>query len=190
MTRSFSPWIDLPLALLIYAVLLASILYWVHGGKQQTIEKTLKTTRGITFRLGLVISCLVVGCYATNIAFWLASVIAMLLVLAVGAGEVLGILGLPFLGLGYLVKEFVLGFPELVLSPPEDRPAEVANIGCLAEFIGRHAMTTGPCRPQGEIEIDERRFPAISDSGVMIDAGKPLRVTGERNGSLLVRAIE
>lgn len=190
MTRSFSPWIDLPLALLIYAVVLASVFYWVHGDKQQIIEKTPKTTRGITFRLGLVISCLFVGCYATNIAFWFVGVIAVLLVLAVGAGDVLGILVLPFLGLGYLLKEFVLGFPELLLSPPDDRFVEVSSTGRFAEFLERLAITTGPCLPQGEIEIDEGRFPAISDSGMMIDSGKPVRVTGERNGSLLVRAIE
>ena len=104
-------------------------------------------------------------------------------------GNVLGIFGLPVLTVAIFVGEYILGFPGLILSPTERR-ALPAREPPSTPMLGRNAITFGPLRPQGEIEIDGQKFSASSDSGRMIDSGVAVRVTGIKNGNLLVSENE
>lgn len=173
----FSPWIDIPLAVLLYGGALFRILRWVHKPDQLTVKKTPETTRRAAFRLAIVILPLVLICYAVNIAFWLVVVIIPLI----------DLMGLPVLKLGYPIREFTLGFPELVLSPPDSvGQSPLAVDDPLDQYVGRTARATSSLCPQGTVEIDDLQLGATSASGLLISPGTTLHVTGMRDGQLLV----
>lgn len=125
-----------------------------------------------------------------DIAFWFVVVVAAVLVLAEFGVGALGIAGLPLIAFGYLIKGFVLGFPELILSPPQHPRSTPSDRSEIQKHVGRTSTTTAPLRPQGDITIDGRKFPASSDGGTMIESGKMVKVVGFRNGSLLVIETE
>jgi hypothetical protein len=184
---SFTPLIDVPLAVLVYGATLLGVLYWVHRTGQQGVKKTPQTTRRVASRLALLTACLLLVCYLVDFAFWIAALVAIVLVLATLAGGQLSALGLPLVLLAHLIKEYIMGFPELILDPPEPSNDSAADHDRLPALVGRSAIAAAELRPQGEIEIDGMRLPAASHCGKMIAAGMSLRVTGYRNGSLLVR---
>jgi len=181
----FTPIIDLPVLMFAFIATLAGTLYWVFQTEQDGVPKTGDAASRAAFRLSIVAGLMGVFCYLTGIAFWFVLIITAFLMLGVLAGDMLGIAGLPLVALGYLVKEYVLGFPELILSPKLGD----TNVGQTQEFhemVGRNAITTAPLRPQGDIVIDGQFFPASSDSGTLIDPGVAVFVVGSRNGNLLV----
>ena len=188
--RSFSPLIDIPLAVLAYAATLSGMLYWVHRTDQQSVQKTRGTTNRICSRLALVAVALVFACYVADSAFWIVALIVIALVIGASSGELLGILGLPFIALGYLINAYVMGFPGLVLEPPEGEIAPEPGQDQLLTLVGRYANAIGPLRPQGEIQIDGMRFSAMSDSGKMISQGTKVAVTGAQSGKLLARELQ
>ncbi|QDT96267.1 hypothetical protein [Gimesia aquarii] len=183
---SFSPWIDIPLAAFSYGVTLFCILNWVHKSDQQEVKKTRETTQRAVFRLAIVVLSLVLICYAFDIALWLVATIVAALVLGVSSGEMLGVLGIPFIGLGYLIKEYVLGFPEAVLTPPVPLEQSTQTVDPLNQYVGRTTIAKSSLRPQGTVEIDGLQLDAMSASGMMISQGTALCVTGTRDGCLLV----
>lgn len=184
---SFAPWIDIPLAALVYVAAVMGVLYWVRRTDQQSTRRARETTRRVSVRLALLTAGLLLVCYLVGFAFWIAALVAIVLVLAALAGGQVGALGLPLVVLAHLVKEYIMGFPELVLDPPEPTEDAPAIDDRMSALVGRSAIAVAPLRPQGAVEIDGKRLPAASDCGMMISTGTALRVTGCRNGTLLVR---
>lgn len=172
--------------MLIYIVVLVGMLHWVHRTDQVSVRKTPETTRRIWSRLAIVAGCLLLGCYFLDVAFWIVAVLACVMVLLAMTGELLGIVGLPLIALGYVIKEFVMGFPELVLEPAEQHPTRPGLDHKHAEFIGRCGVVVSPMRPSGEIEVDGVLLQAKSE-GKMIDKGTTVRVTRLQGGTLVVR---
>jgi membrane-bound ClpP family serine protease len=83
----------------------------------------------------------------------------------------------------YIAKQFILGFPDrdhVVLSPPSTSPPEIpapkAKLG----------VTVSALRPMGTVDFCGERFNATSDSGIMIQAGRSVQLTGRRGDVLLV----
>ena len=182
---SFTLLIDLPLIVFAYTATLLTILHWVYRTDQDDVPKSNETAMLAAFRLTIVTSLIAGFCYLAGIAFWFLVVIAAVLALTTWAGGWFGIAGLPVIGLVFLTKEYVLGFPELVLSPKEQVP-ETSAKSSPHVMIGRTTTLTSPLRPQGKIVVEGKSFSAASDDGTMMDAGIDVVVTGSRNGSLLV----
>jgi len=180
----FNPLIDFPLILLAFVATLARTLYWVFRTDQDKVPRNEATVRRAAFRLAVVAISLGSLCYLAGIAFWFFAIVAVVLMLSTQAGFI-GIAGLPLIALYLLSIEYVLGFPELFLTP-RIRETESSLSTDVHRMVGREAITKGPLRPQGNIVIDEQSFPASSASGKMIDSGVWVSVTGARNGNLLV----
>jgi membrane-bound ClpP family serine protease len=111
------------------------------------------------------------------------------LLLLAYTGLSLGLPALPLIVLGSLAKEFILGFPELVLSPGSRPDRKAVSEVEVHEMVGWKATTTAALRLQGEVSIDGENFRATSDSATMIDAGVLVEVVGFRNGNLLVSVL-
>lgn len=183
---AFSPLTDLPIAVLVFGVTLTAILFGVHGTDQQRVPKTRETTRRLCVRLTLVAVVLVLVCCLANVAFWLVALTVFTLVAAASAGELLGILGLPFVVIGYLINEYVLGFPGISLGPPTSAGDAKAKPD-LTSHIGCDAVAVVSLRPEGQIEIEGERVSAVSESGKLISEGTSVTVTGVKSGRVLVR---
>ena len=184
---SFSPWIDIPIALVCYVASLAGMLFWVHRSDQHDVEATFETTRRVCIRVAILTLSLFTATYLADIAFWVVVGILLLLALVVVVGDGFGILGLSLVGIAYLFKEYVLGFPELILAPP--KPIEQANTdgGHSAAFVGRSTVTVSPLRPIGEVELDGLRMAARSARGDYIPRDAKVVVIGSQNATLIVR---
>lgn len=184
---AFSLWIDPLSALAVYALAVAGTWFWVCRSSQTQVAASDQTMRRIVTRVAIIVACLAVLCYLVNVAFWVPIVIFLLLILAVLGGDAIGIIGLPAVALAYMMKEYVLGFPELILDPPSPAEREQRDQGVPPPHLGKVARVTAPLRPIGEIELDEQRQNAASESGLFIDQGRSVVIVGKRNGTLLVR---
>lgn len=126
-------------------------------------------------------------CYFIDVAFYVPIVIFLFLILLVFGGDIFGILGLPAIAVAYMLKEYVLGFPDLILDPPSPLETDNELQASLAKHIGQVAITTSSLKPIGEIELNDVRLTAASESGVFIDPGTDVVIVGVKNGKLVVR---
>jgi hypothetical protein len=94
----------------------------------------------------------------------------------------------------YVVKQFVLGFPDrekIILTPrsydigqerTSTQSAEVAD-----DVHSANATVITPLKPYGFIAINGERMEAISVDGTLIDIGQNVQVCGRRNSILVVK---
>ncbi len=88
----------------------------------------------------------------------------------------------------YVLKQFVLGFPdrEELIPVPEaveinnEPPARKCDTGTVVAAL----------RPMGKIELGGEQFDAASAGGTMIQAGTPIRVCGSRGKLYLVSEVD
>lgn len=184
---SFSFWIDLPLAFLGYFLGLWGTLAWIFRSNQAVVARTARTWRRVASRLAQVSAVIVASCYLANIPIWsVAAGVTVLLLLGILGGP-LAIPAIPVVVLGGLLKEYVLGFPELVLTLPNPAGTVPDPSRPNTHHIGQTAVTRSPLRPQGEVELEGRPVPAISTSGTFIPAGSSVVVTGWQGDAVRVR---
>ena len=89
----------------------------------------------------------------------------------------------------YLLKQFVLGFPdqdELVLVPPVDAARDEPSISMIREV----GIVTATLRPWGKVEVAGTTYSATTADGKLLDRGIAVRVTEVRNAVLVVAAVE
>lgn len=88
----------------------------------------------------------------------------------------------------YVLKQLVLGFPDRIelIPNPEAVPTEHHPPPRRSET----GVAVSALRPMGTIELAGEQFNAASASGRVIDAGTPIRVTGNRGKVYLVAAQE
>lgn len=184
-----SSYINISIVALSYVATLLGTLYWLFFTQQTTVSKTWWMARGMATRLFLLFAPLAIIFYFTDIAYAFVVMIIAALILLVFLGDFFGgTLGggeIALVGILFLIKDFVLAFPELVLAPPSDRKSARPSEK-LSDWIGKTGMTTTPLRPQGYLVIDGAEMQTASDEGVMIEKGTPVKIVGSRNGVLLV----
>lgn len=184
--KNFTPWLDIPLAIALYIAALSGFLVWVHKSAQSSVPRTTATRNRLLFRLGLVFLLLTLVCYVLDFAFWLLVCIVLFFVIALCLESTLGLFGIPVLALAVFVREYVLGFPELVLRPANPEHDEHDELEHLDQLIGYCGTTTTPLRPQGDVEIDGKRYSAESATGELIDKDTKITVISVRRHLLLV----
>lgn len=172
-----------------YLVTLLKILYWMYYSQQETVERSATTTRRVVFRLLILFVALGFIVWVTDVGLLFVVIIASFIVLSTFVGDLVAVGGLPAVGLFLLIKDFVLGFPELVLAP-ERRNSSTDEPIVPQKMLGQKGQLTTNARPQGSIEIDGETWPAASESGVMLERGLYVKVVGVRNGTLMVAEIE
>ena len=180
----FNPLIDLPIMAAIWAAVLAGTLFWVFGTSQDKVERSREVISRTTFRITLLVAMFGAICWLVGVAFWAVIPIAMLIVLLGLGGVGAGPLAIPFVVFGMLIKDYVLGFPELILSPPTETRQKSSSQPCA--LTGATGTTLGPLAPQGDVSVEGDAYPAASANSTMIDPGKSVLVVGEKNGKLLV----
>lgn len=186
----FLPSVDVPLAASIYAFSLMATVIWLRRMRSQGDRLIEVTEARIATRILVVVLSLLVPCYLIDIAFWgVAALIMALFVfgLLVG-GEPGGIIAGPVLIAGLFVREFVLGFPGLILRPEPVR--QIANHETINDpFVGLRAVTDSALRPTGRILHGGCVLQAASDDGTFIDANVAVSILSFRNGIYSVAKI-
>jgi len=180
----FTPLVDLPLLVGVWAVTLSGTLYWLLKSSQKQVPRTQEVVARASFRITLLIALIGLSCWLVGISFWVliaASLVALLLGLG---GPAAGPLCAPFFFVVMFAKEYVLGFPEFVLSPPTERP--VPSTKQPHPLHGKTGTALGPLCPQGDVKIVGEQYPAASANGKLIDAKASVVVVGHKNGIILV----
>ena len=174
---TFNPWIDLPTALLSYAILVWILLRWARRDAADVLEKTQTTRIRLAMRLAIVFGTILLFAYLCNLAVWI-------LLVAVGL--------LWFGVVGDSLREYLLGFPDLVLRPPTVDPKVKPETIDVTEYIGWKGIVSAPIYRSGEgkVDVDERSLPATSDCDSSINVGQAVTVRRVINGVLVVSPSE
>ena len=187
---SFNAWIDVPLAVTVYAVTVGGFFLWLHKGEIEGVSDPSLLRPRVATRVAVIILCLLLACLVAGVAFWavLLGILLLAMVSLLFSGEVGGIVGGPMAFVAVVAKEYVLGFPGLVLSP-EPEPRSSATPQPQSPLIGRKGRTRSPLRPSGEALIDGRVIAVVSDDGSFIDSDSEVLVASVRNGMHRVRTV-
>jgi hypothetical protein len=174
------------------------VLVWIHLTRPPSIPLTLYAAFVIAVRLLFL--------YATSYAFFtlclgvpvnvLVIISILILVLAplarpdfVPGNDVLQVaVGLTVMAPVSILKQLILGFPDhdqIVLQPP----AVTATVE-YSHLIQATGTVMATLKPSGKVTIANRIYPATTADGKYLDQGTAIRVTGVRNGTLIVLQSE
>lgn len=187
---NFLPTVDLPLAALIYALALLATVVWLRRKQSKSDLQIEVTETRIATRILVVVLSLLIPCYLIDFAFWglTALIVALFIFGLLVGGEPGGVIAGPILVATLFVREFVLGFPELILHPkPVRQPEDQEKLSNL--LVGQQALTASPLRPTGSIVHDGRIYQAASEAGIFIESDVPITIVGFRNGVYFVEEI-
>jgi len=199
---------------LVCAAFIAATWLWVFGSKQAAVPRTPARAFSIALRI-ILVHGVVVGFFhgldgvpIDTLLRWLPVGVVLLLLTKpkyLDRIENFPDFGLPgvicltvtifgvFLPL-YLLKQFVLGFPD---KPHWDRaqkemrepPEQQLPTKTLPEFppAGTAGVVSAALRPMGMVEIEGTAFPARHTGNQLLAVGTSVLTCGEQNGTLLVK---
>lgn len=196
---------DFLIAIGVYAVSIVAILLWVQHSSQKSIVRSAKSYLGIALRMALVHGVIVLFCEYTGLPIrWVALPLILLvtalpsvLIREFGSGDFEFALVMAWLLFPYGIKQYILGFPDrdIIAPKPEvtipDRQQREATFKPRPSALpGEVATVVATLKPSGTIRIGDQKHSATSEGSLFIDAGEEVIVSGERNGTLVVRRIE
>lgn len=186
----FSSIVDIPLAISIYVLSVFGTAIWMRREKLVNDRLSNVTEVRVASRILIVLLSILVPCYLIDFAFWGAAtfIIALFIFGSLVGGEPGGVIAGPVVIAALFVREFVLGFPDLILHPETANNADPAVV-LIDPLIGQHAITVLALRPFGSIEVEGRVLQAVSDSGDFIDADTTVCIRSSRNGIFSVEMI-
>lgn len=142
--------IDIPAVLVTLGLFLANFEWWARKGEVDSDVDLMERLPKARFRVVALFSLVLLLCWLTSVSFlWVA-----VLGIAAGMGVSLAFGGQGELGcavvaaVGYLIREWSFGFPELILQPPKHTASERE-----LPAIGSEGIALSPLRPCGEVEI-------------------------------------
>ena len=189
---SFTPLYDLPLLIVVAALLVWHFHYWSHNTELDSNADLvgrfpLACAKAVSL---LVIACVI--CWAANFPFW--GIFAILLAFGIALSIALGgqtdgsLIGL--LGSAIMLREWAFGFPQLILDPKKRTDASSQLAPENNALVGKKGIALSPLRPMGDIDIDGKVLSATSDNGQLIDAGTSVTVIRFKNGQPRVTPTE
>lgn len=192
-------WNEILVLVLVFLACVASALSWLHLSSQSTIPRSYRTAATIILRLlGIISVCFVMACIVLKIPVYIfvagVSIVLLIAPLAthhgVGGSDAFefALVNCALLPI-YVVKQFVLGFPDrdvLFLAPPSSRMTPTEELSPLNACVG---TVVGTLRPCGTVMIGKTVYSATSADGQYVDSGTSIRVTGSRDTMLVVMAI-
>ena len=204
---------DLVKVALTCAAFMIATLLWVFCSKQQNVPRTFSRAISITLRIAIVHAVVVGFFYGLDgiaidtLLKWLPiAVVLMLLskpkyfdylehmpdlgVLLIGVFALVVGVFVPL----YLMKQFVLGFPDKIhwdrrsqkmRELPE--PQLPASSHPDLPPTGTAGTVSASLRPMGTVEIEGTAFPARHVHHHLLDVGTDVVTCGSQNGALLVK---
>ncbi|MDB5387523.1 MAG: hypothetical protein JWM11_3169 [Planctomycetaceae bacterium] len=177
----------------------AVMLGWVHLSRQTKVSRSPRNSLIMVGRLVVVfasaigIFCVWFGVPAN--VFLVLSGVFLLLVRFANLDAVPGnnafevAVGLMILLPVYVLKQFVLGFPdrdEVFLTPPAETfvPPDFSHLNAALGIV------VATLKPSGKVQIDNAVYSATTEDGKLLDTGTAIRVSGMRNAVLVVRSVE
>ncbi len=173
------------------------VIIWIHLTRPAAIPRTAYSAFVIGVRLLFLYSfsyaffsiCLGVPVNALLIISSLILAVTPLARLDMNPGndELSVAIGLIVMVPIYILKQLVLGFPdhdEVILIPPtHSGPHDLSH---LIQAVG---SVTATLRPSGKVEVAGIAYSATTADGKYLDQGTQIRVSGVRNGTLIVTAV-
>ncbi|MDB5341246.1 MAG: hypothetical protein JWN70_6865 [Planctomycetaceae bacterium] len=180
-----------------WAIATALVIFWIHLTRPAAIPRTVYSAFVIGVRLlfvygvsyALLCICLRVP---INVFLTFSSVILLLsslarLDVAPPMQEFWGILWLTIIIPIYILKQLILGFPdhdELIPPPPTGSASND-----MSHLIQATGSVTATLRPAGKVEVAGKAYSATTADGKYLDRGAAIRVSGVRNGTLIVTVV-
>jgi membrane-bound ClpP family serine protease len=144
----------------------------------------------VASRILIVLLSIFIPCYLIDFAFWVAVafLFALFIFGSMIGGEPGGVIAWPVFIAALFVREFVLGFPDLILHP--EAANKIQPQGESSDpLIGLQARTVSALRPFGSIALEGRILQAVSDSGDFIDTNTIVCIRSSRNGTYSVEVV-
>lgn len=191
--------IDIAKLSLVTVATIAVTLLWVHRSTQEKVSRTGVASIKIGLRLIIlhaIAAYLLCGIFSvpsnaylviTSLVFLIASAVS--LDSHPGSGDAVGFaIGMMFIMPHYVLKQYVLGFPDrdLVIPAPDVVPRDNSPPACETDI----GIVVSTLRPMGIVELAGRRFNAASATGTMIEVGTNIRISGQRGNVYLVTELE
>ena len=189
-------------------VLWTVLLGWIHWSSQKDVSRSLPNSCLVLTKLSVVYAmCYILLCFGLGLpVWWLAGIVILFVLLfplatmrwsrqisfleVMAADPICGGIVFTFLSPVYVVKQFILGFPErdqIVLSPPKwDGPPAKPSIKPAIDNV-KFATVTATLRPLGRIECNGVRYDATSFDGTIVDVGQNVEVCAFQNRLFVVR---
>lgn len=128
-------------------------------------------------------------------ACWLFDLPAWLVVTLLGLAGVIGSVVSDFdhalVLVPWLIREWAFGFPHLILQPSVGSTdnSHVDRQSQATELFGARGTVVSPLRPCGQVQLDDQRVQAVSESGQFIDQGTLVIVCGLKGEEICVRPL-
>lgn len=179
----FSSIVDVPMAISIYILSVFGTAIWLRRAKLVNDRLSKVTEVRVATRILIVLLSILIPCYFVDFAFWGTAtfIIALFVVGSLVGGEPGGVIAGPVVLAALFVREFVLGFPDLILHPESANNTDPADV-VIDPLVGKQAITVSALRPFGSIELEGRVLQAVTDSGDFIDSGTTVCIRSSRNG--------
>lgn len=190
--RSSIPRFDLVIDGLLTALLVMAGLIWLWVWLFKTNQKLVPASerffKTAARRWVALVVVVATAMYFLDVALWLLIAVFVGAYLLAASGSIVGMIAFPIVLIAYAVLQWILGFPEPIepdfvrATSKENRPPNP-----LEKLVGKSGRTVGPLRPQGEVQVGQEIYSAMSDSRSVIDAGQQVSVVAVSNGKLIVR---
>ncbi len=182
--------VDVPLAVSIYVLSVFGTVIWLRRAKTENVRLTKVTEVRVASRILIVLLSILVPCYLIDFAFWGAAtlVLALLIFGSFVGGEPGGVIAGPVVIAALFVREYVLGFPDLILHPEAAHKTAPQEL-LIDPLVGQQAITVSVLRPFGSIEFDGRVLQAVSDTRDFIDTNSSVFIRSSRDGVYSVEII-
>lgn len=187
-------------------------LVWIHGTRQTQVARTRQTTIEIVTRI-IVLHVVVIAllCIWFRIPINYLGVFVIYVVFIVpfanfdsppGSDIVTVALTLLFILPAYVIRQFVLGFPDLIAPDPQSEQAfvleEQVDVGAVRQPAFSHlesipngivVTVISPLKPIGFVDVNGERMDAITIDGSLLDVGQTAWVCGRQNRRLVVKPM-
>ncbi len=139
-------------------------------------------------RIILLFMFVTAGCWLFDVPAWL---VVTFLGLAGVVASAVSDFDQAIVLVPWLIREWAFGFPHLILQPSASTTGDSQRDrhSRATELLGMRGTVVSSLRPCGQVQLDDRRVQAVSESGRFIDQGTLVIVCGLKGEEICVRPL-
>lgn len=182
----FIPQIDIPLSAVVAVVFMLGNYFWARDKNVDTDIDLLEKLPMAQVKVVLLIGLMLGFAWFSNLGLWAFCMflltVGCIFSFAAGLGDDESMIVLA--SIAFLIRDWAFGFPLMRLHSNED----INDLNeVLDSMVGMKGIAVSPLRPYGDVKIDGKVHPAVSENGMMMETESQVIVVGKRAGTLAVK---